>query len=117
MVAILLLINILYALLLVVGGLIATIPTGAGGSIPDEVLHGSASGLQAALLFWFFGIRMRPRRAIVAGVVCATLFGAMVEALQLLQPARTVELKDLLANAVGACLVGVVIALVGRSRS
>ena len=116
MVAILLLINILYAILLVVGGLIA-IPTGAGGSVPDEALHGSAYGLQAALLFWFFGIRMRPRRAIVAGVVCATLFGAMVEALQLLQPARTAELKELLANAVGACLVGAVIALLGRSRS
>ena len=112
----LLLINILYAILLVVGGLVP-IPTEVGGGIPDEVLHGSACGLQAALLSWFFASTGRPRRAIVAGVVCATLFGAMVETLQLLQPARQVEVKDLLANAVGACIVGGVIALTRWSRS
>jgi VanZ family protein len=110
-----LLINILYAILLVVGALVPT-PEAAGG-VPDYVLHGSAYGLQAALLSWFFASTMRLRRAIFAGVVCATLFGTMVEILQLLQPARQVEVKDLLANAVGACIFGAVIALVGRNRS
>lgn len=111
-----LLINILYAILLVVGALVPTTSQAAGG-VPDYVLHGSAYGLQAALLSWFFASTMRLRRAIFAGVVCATLFGAMVEFLQLLQPARQVEVKDLLANAVGACIFGAVIALVGRNRS
>jgi len=116
MTAILLLINILYVILLVVGGLIP-FSNGPGVGVPDGVLHGSAYGLQTALLFWLFASRMRPRRAIVAGVVCATLIGAMVEAMQFLQPARTVELADLLANAVGACIVGTIIVLVGRSRA
>jgi len=114
MVAVPLLINILFAILLVAGGLLPDLP-GSGGGIPDTVLHGSAYGLQAVLLFWLLAPRMRPRRALVAAVVCATLFGAMVETLQLLQPARSVELKDLLANAVGACLAGTAAALIRRS--
>jgi VanZ family protein len=115
MAAFLLLINILYATLLVAGGLIS-LPSGSAGDIPDWVLHGSAYGLQAALLSWLFTSTMRPRRAVFAGVVCATLFGAMVEALQFFQPARTAEPEDLLANAVGACIIGAVIALAVRSR-
>lgn len=114
--AIRLLINILYAILLMVGGLV-TLPAGSSGGVPDVVLHGFAYGLQAALLIWMFSSAMRPRNAIVTGLVCATLFGGMVEILQLFQPVREVELKDLLANTVGACIVGMVIALVGRSRS
>lgn len=114
--AIRLLINILYAILLMVGGLV-TLPAGSGVGVPDTVLHGFAYGLQAALLIWLFSSTMRPRGAIVTGLVCATLFGAFVEILQLFQPLREVELKDLLANTVGACIVGTVIALARRSRS
>jgi VanZ family protein len=114
--AIRLLVNILYAVLLMAGGLV-TLPVGSGGGIPDVVLHGTAYGLQAALLFWLFSSTMRPRGAIVAAVFCATLFGAMVEILQLFRPMRELELKDLFANTVGACIVGVVIDLAGRSRS
>jgi len=113
--AIPLLVNILYAALLVAGGLLPDLP-GGGGGIPDVVLHGSAYGLQAALLSWVLASRMRPLRAIITAVLCATLFGAMVETLQVLQPARSVELKDVLANAVGACLGGITAALVRRSR-
>ena len=111
-----LIINILYAILLVAGGLVS-IPTGSGPGVPDVVLHGLAYGLQAALLFWLFSSKLRTGRAIIAGVVCATLFGAMVESLQLFQPARAVQMRDLLANAIGACIVGTVIALIGRRRS
>ncbi len=111
-----LLINILYASLLVVGGLVS-VPSGSAGDIPDWVLHGSAYGLQAGLLSWLFASTMRPRRAVFAGVVCATLFGAIVEVLQLLQPARSAEPEDLLANAAGACIIGAVIAMAVRSRS
>ena len=111
-----LLANILYAIFLVTGSLVA-LPAGSGVGVPDVVLHGCAYGLQAALLAWLFSSSMRVGSAIVTGVVCATLFGAMTEVLQLFQPAREVELKDLLANAVGACIVGTLIALAGRSRS
>lgn len=114
--AIRLLINILYAILLIAGGLV-TLPVSSGGGVPDVVLHGSAHGLQAALLYWLFASTMRPRGAIVAAVCCATLFGAMVEFLQLFQPMREVELKDVFANTAGACVVGMVIDLAGRSRS
>ena len=114
--AIRLLVNILYAVLLMAGGLV-TLPASPGVGVPDVVLHGLAYGLQAALLFWLFSTTMRPGGAIVAAVVCATLFGAMVEILQLLRPMREVELEDLCANTVGACIVGMVIDLAGRSRS
>jgi len=114
--AIRLLINILYALLLMAGGLV-TLPVSSGGGVPDVFLHGVAYGVQAALLYWLFSSKMRPRSAIVAAVCCATLFGAMVETLQLFRPVREVQLKDLFANTVGACVVGIVIDLAGRSRS
>lgn len=111
-----LLANILYAVFLVAGSLV-TFPAGSDVGVPDGVLHGCAYGLQAALLAWLFASSMRARSAILAGVVCATLFGAMTEILQFVQPAREVELKDLLANAIGAVVAGTVIALAGRNRS
>lgn len=82
--------------------------------MPDWFAHATAYGMQAALLFWACLPSLRRGRALVIGVLGASVFGMMTEALQRFQPGRTVELKDIAANCVGALLVGSAIAVVGR---
>ncbi len=72
-----------------------------------------AYGIQMALVYWAALPSLGHRRSLVVGVVAAGVFGAVTECLQFLQPARTVELKDLAANAVGALICCGVIAGIG----
>jgi len=116
MVAVLLLVNLLYAALLVAGGLVPDLPANTG-QIPDVILHGTAYGLQTLLLFCLLYPVMKSPRAILVAAVCATIFGAIVETSQLMQPNRSVEFKDVIANATGACLSALAVAIIRRKRS
>lgn len=87
--------------------------TGVGSSVPDWLAHAVAYGIQTALVYWAAAPALGHRRSLAAGVGAAVTFGLVTECLQFLQPARTVELKDLAANAVGALIFCGVIAGIG----
>jgi VanZ family protein len=93
----------------------ALVPSAALSSvlmIPDWLAHAVAYGIQAGLLFWALKPVLGRAPALVTGGSGAVLFGICTESLQLLQPERTVELRDVIANAIGvmvaASAVGVV---------
>ncbi|MBD3855131.1 MAG: VanZ family protein [Acidobacteria bacterium] len=54
--------------------------------------------------------------AAVLAFVGAVIYGGLVEALQFLQPARTVEIRDILANSVGAGMAAIVLYFVTAPR-
>ncbi len=107
-------VNLAYAVILVIMAVVPSTPRIAQLSMPDWCAHAAAYGLQAALLFWACRPSFSRGRAMVLGVVGASAFGMATEALQILQPERSVELKDLVANSAGALLICVVIAVAGR---
>jgi len=74
-------------------------------SAPDWFAHATAYGVQAALLYWAALPSLGHRRSLAVGLFGAMAFGAVTETLQLLQPSRFVEVKDLAANTIGALLV------------
>ena len=77
-----------------------------GLQVPDGVAHATAYGLQALLLYFLFVGSSRPWTSVVAAALCAVGFGLFTEALQLLQPARSVEFRDIVANSVGVAIAG-----------
>lgn len=94
-----------YAILLVI---MAVLPSSAltavGSSVPDWLGHGVAYGIQMALVYWAALPSLGHGQSLAVGVIAAGAFGFVTEGLQFLQPARSVELKDLVANAVGALI-------------
>lgn len=96
--------NLGYATLLVILALLPSTSSIVSLSPPDRLAHAMAYGVQAALLFWACLPTQRRNRALLVGVVGATTFGMLTEALQLIQPSRSVELADVAANSVGAIL-------------
>jgi VanZ family protein len=113
-----LLVNAAYAGLLVLLAL-APSPPAPGIEVSDTLAHAAAYGLQALLLYFLFARFSRPSIAIPIAALTAVAFGAITEGLQLLQPSRSVEVGDLLANTAGAVIVGVgvaaIIRLMGRN--
>jgi VanZ family protein len=100
-----------YAILLMIMAILpSSTLTAVGSSVPDWLAHGVAYGIQMALVYWAALPSLGHGRSLVVGVVAAGAFGLVTEGLQFLQPARTVELKDLAANAVGALIFCGVIA-------
>ena len=106
--------NVGYAILLVIMALIPTTSRVTELSVPDWFAHAVAYGIQAALIFWALLPSISRHRALLMGVVGASVFGMVTEGLQLLQPVRSVEFKDLVANTAGALLVCGIIAGLGR---
>jgi VanZ family protein len=93
--------NVVYAAILLTLGLISDLPQ-AVSAVPDLVAHAAAYAIQAVLLFILLLPSTGRGKAALFSAVGAVVFGGLVEALQLYQPARTVEIRDLAANAVGA---------------
>ena len=93
--------NAVYAILLVIAGLIPRIPAVAG-LVTDTWGHALAYGLQAILLFLALSGLFPPLGAASLSFLVASGFGAGVELLQYLQPSRVVENADLIANTGGA---------------
>lgn len=93
--------NLVYAVALLVFGLISSLPGSAAG-VPDHLAHAAAYAVQAALVYVLFLQSSGRGRAAVLAIGVAALYGGFVELLQTLQPARTAEVADLLANTIGA---------------
>ena len=94
-------VNVVYGVALLILGLIPSVPSTAA-SIPDHVAHAGAYALQSVLLYLLFLSSGGRERAAVLAIAVSVLYGGCVEMLQSLQSARTVEVADLIANAVGA---------------
>jgi len=104
-------INAGYAILLIIMALVPSTSSIAELSPPDWISHAAAYGIQTAFVFWACLPTRGRNRALLIGVVGASAFGIVTEALQLFQPSRSVELKDLAANSAGALLAcGLIIA-------
>jgi VanZ family protein len=99
--------NVVYAVLLVVS---AVSPRAPGATaIPDEVTHAFAYGLQAVLLIRLLSETQPFPRALVIGCLGALGLGVFTECLQLLQPTRSAESTDILADAIGVLSAGALV--------
>ena len=106
--------NAAYAALLIALAVVPSIPA-AGVGISDTVVHAAVYGVQALMLFLMLNAVFPTTRALASAWIGATGFGLITEALQLFRPERSVEFKDVIANAIGAGLV-VAIVIVLRRR-
>jgi VanZ family protein len=104
-------VNAIYAAVLAALAVVPPGPLTIGPSVPDWLAHAVAYGIQAGLLFWAVPATATTRSRARAGLTGAVAFGAATEALQLLQPARSTELVDLVANGLGAAISVVAISL------
>ncbi len=105
-----------YAILLVTMAVLPSTLTTVGSSVPDWLSHAVAYGIQMALVYWAALPSLGHRRSLAVGVVAAGAFGGVTECLQFLQPSRTVELTDIVANTVGALAAcGVIVAFDRKS--
>jgi VanZ family protein len=108
--------NLAYAALLLLLGVLPGVPEIAPG-VSDSAAHGIAYAGFAALLFVSFLPRVGKRKAAVVSVLGAIAYGGLVEALQIFQPARSVEIRDIVANSVGAVIAALVLYLVLGHRA
>ncbi|MCG6949978.1 MAG: VanZ family protein [Acidobacteria bacterium] len=93
--------NLIYAIVLLVLGILPSVGDVAP-RIPDNVAHSIAYGVQAVLLTVLFMPAGGIWRGAFVAFAVALVYGGLVEGLQILQPQRTVELSDLMANSIGA---------------
>jgi VanZ family protein len=113
----LLVLNLSYAATVAALSLAAAPPRVPVLSTTDWLAHGLAYGLQVVLLHGLFRRLVGSAAAIAAAGAVALAFGATMEALQLLQPSRYFEGRDLAANAVGVgCAVAGLAVLSGAHR-
>lgn len=105
------------AVAVVAGGLfVASVVTPPSGGVPtlgplglvgfDKWLHTAAYAALGATLFLALVPPRRSRRALVAAVVLAAVYGVGVELVQGPLPARSTDPADALANGLGAALGG-----------
>jgi hypothetical protein len=105
-----LLVNVVYAAVFTVFGMSPEVP-GLGTVVPDGAAHAVGVGFQVLLLYWLARELLPSPMALAVSGAGAFLFGAMIELLQLLQPARQTQLSDIAANGVGALAAVFVIAV------
>jgi VanZ family protein len=108
--------NVTYGALLVALAVLPRVPGAA--DIPDRITHGCAYGVQALLIFTMLAETWPIGRALVTSWLGTTVFGGLTEGLQMLQPSRSTELMDVIADASGAfamcALIGVFHAVCGK---
>jgi len=107
--------NVAYATILVVAAVTSDLP-GPARQVPDVVSHAVAYGIQAMLLYALLMDGLPHRAALLCAWCGAIAFGLLTEGLQALHPIRTTELKDIAANACGATVATVALALVSFRR-
>jgi VanZ family protein len=101
-----LLCNLAYAIALMVLALIPRPPQAIPEiGVPDTVAHALAYGLLAGMLLWLLKSYLASGPAYIFAWFGATFYGLVTELAQLLVAARSFELADLAADAVGAALV------------
>ena len=108
--------NLVYAAVLLCLGVAPDVP-GIAVNIPDFAAHGLAYAAHTVLLFALLMPLIGRGNATIFAVAGAILYGGLVEALQFFQPARTVEIRDLLANSVGAGMAAIILYLVTGPRT
>lgn len=101
--------NVVYAAAFTAAGMAPHVP-GLGTVVPDSAAHAVGAGVQVLVLFWLTSELMALPLALAVACGGAFLFGAMIETLQLLQPARQTQLSDIEANGIGALCAGLLIA-------
>ncbi len=108
--------NVTYAALLVAFAVVPRVPGAA--AMPDRIAHACAYGVQALLIFAMLAQTWPIGWALVTSWLGSTIFGGLTEGLQMLQPSRSTELMDLVADASGAfamcALIGVFHAVRGK---
>lgn len=105
---------IAYSLLLIVMAVLPSRIVATAADVPDWISHALAYGIQSGLIYWGLVPIIGWRWALVGAFLGAVAFGAATEALQLFRPGRTLELKDLVADAAGALIVCLAIIGIGR---
>jgi VanZ family protein len=88
--------------------------------VGDKVGHAALYfGLGALFARAFAGgwLRRLTARAAIATVLCSTLYGVSDEMHQMLVPPRTVEIGDVLADALGSSVAAALIYAAARVRS
>ena len=106
--------NLLYAVALLCLGILPVLPT---AGISDHTAHALAYGIQAGLLSIFFLSSQSRGVSAVLAAAFTIIWGGVIEALQLVQSARSFEILDLAANAAGAIMaVSNVYALTGLAK-
>jgi VanZ family protein len=93
--------NFLYAGVLLGLGMAPSLPA---AGVPDTTAHALAYGAQASLLYIFLLPSQSRGTAAFLAALGAIVYGGVIEALQLVRPARSFEVADLAANAAGAVL-------------
>jgi VanZ family protein len=97
--------NLACAVLLVISALAPRPPVAVAAiEVSDLLMHGVAYGVQALLMLWLLAALTEPARAMAGAWLVATLLGLATELLQMLQPARSAEVRDLVADGVGAAV-------------
>lgn len=105
---------IAYSLLLIVMAVLPSRVVASAADIPDWISHALAYGIQSGLIYWGLVPIIGWRWALVGAFLGTVAFGAATEAMQLLRPGRSLEFKDLVADAAGALTV--CLAIIGISR-
>jgi VanZ family protein len=102
--------NLVYAGALIALALIPHTPAALRGiTVSDVVAHAIAYGLQAGMLLLLLRSLLATIPAYLLSWLGASLFGLLTELLQMPLKARSAELADLAADAIGAALVLVVL--------
>jgi len=107
--------NAAYAVMLIALAVVPTIP-GAGIGVSDTLVHAAVYGVQALMLFVMLVAVLSTTKALAAAWIGATGFGLITEALQFFRPERSVEFKDVIANAIGAGVVVMLVVVLRRRR-
>ncbi len=105
---------IAYSILLIVMAVLPSRVVATVADIPDWISHALAYGLQSGLIYWGLVPITGWRWALVGAFLGTVAFGAATEIMQLLHPGRSLEFKDLVADAAGALIMCLVIVGVGR---
>jgi VanZ family protein len=109
--------NLAYAGLLAVLAVVPAGPFTDRLAVPDWFAHAGAYGFQAGLIYWALLPMVGMRLGLIGAIGGASIFGVATEALQLLQPGRSVEIKDVVANTLGAFIVaGMIFAVGSKTR-
>lgn len=106
--------NLAYAAILLFGGLTSS-PLGISRALSDTTQHGLAYLMQTLLLYWLARAFLAPAPALASAAFGAASYGALVEFCQLLQPARSFEVRDLGANLAGVAVASAVVLIAGAT--
>lgn len=106
--------NLVYAVVLLLGG-VAPNPPAISQTVSDTTLHGAAYLVQTLLLFWLARAFLATMPALASAALCAAAYSTLVELCQLLQPARSFEVRDLAANFAGVAVVCAVVLIAGAA--